>query len=281
LLLLYIGGIMNLKNTDIFGRKVFFIAPDAMLIPLSFMEDFCTLGYESHIVSRSNSISDSVRKIIENFPDALIFFNIDVSIPGTSYLQFIRQIRQENAEIAVGIVFSATNQEQAKHIEADYKNDVTPSAGCIALFHGKNKENFDSILSALEKSGAKGRRNNIRAKCDNESHLSFWQGSSNFVAKLDDVNISHICCILEKSENIRNMKIYDKVRNAHINVNGLEFNSDIVLIMKRVKMGISTAIFMFIKKPDDEPGLETEAEIKLNKKIYEITSDEFKQLFNK
>ena len=77
------------------------------------------------------------------------------------------------------------------------------------------------------------------------------------------------------------MKIYDKVRNAHINVNGLEFNSDIVLIMKRVKMGISTAIFMFIKKPDDEPGLETEAEIKLNKKIYEITSDEFKQLFNK
>lgn len=281
ILTFYIGGIMNTKNTDIFGRKVFFIAPDAMLIPLSFMEDFCTLGYESHIVSRSNSIPDSVRKITKNFPDALIFFNIDTSIPGISYLQFIRQIRQENADIAIGIIFSAINQEQAKHIEADYKNDVTPSVGCIALFSGKNKENFDSILSALEKSGAKGRRNNIRAKCNNESHISFWQGSSNFIAKLDDVNISHICCIPEGSESIRNMKIYDKIRNAHINVNGLEFNSDIVLIMKRIKMGISTAVFMFIKKPDDEPGLEAEAEIKLNKKIYEITSDEFKQLFNK
>lgn len=270
---------MDIKNTDIFGRKVFFIAPDATLIPSSFMENLCTLGYESHIVARSGDmLSDGIKKITENFPDALIFFNINASAPGMSWHQFIRQIRQENARLAVGVVFEAMNQEHVHHVQAEYGSDLT--AECIALSQGKEKENFASILSVLEKSGAKGRRNNIRAKCNGESHISFKQGSLNFHAKLDDVNISHICCIVEGSESIHDIRIYDKVRGAHINVNGFEFTSDVVLIMKRVKMGVSTAIFMFIKKPDDEPGLEAEEERQLNKKIYEITSEEFARLLN-
>lgn len=271
---------MNIKNTDIFGRKIFFIAPDSTLIPSSFMENLCTLGYESHIVARGGDLlSDSVKKITEKFPDALIFFNIDTSAPGMGWLQFIRQIRQDNAELAVGIVFEATSQEHVRHVQAEYGSNVT--AECLALSHDNEKENFASLLSVLEKTGAKGRRNNIRAKCDETSHISFKQGSLNFHAKLDDVNISHISCIVEGVEGIHDIRIYDKIRGALINVNGFEFTSDIVLIMKRVKMGVSTAIFMFIKKPDDEPGLEAEVERQLNKKIYEITSEEFTQFLNK
>ena len=271
---------MNLKNTDIFGRKVFFIQPDTALIPSSFMENLCTLGYESHIVVCSgDSLSDRVKKITQNFPDALVFFNIDSSAPGMSHLQFIRHIRQDNAELAVGIVFEAMNQEHVQRVQSEYGSNLT--AECIALSRGEEKENFASILSVLEKSGAKGRRNNIRAKCDGASHVSFRQGSLNFHAKLDDVNISHICCIVEGSEGIHDIRIYDKIRGALINVNGFEFTSDIVLIMKRVKMGVSTAIFMFIKKPDDEPGLEADIEKNLNKKIYEITSEEFTHFLNK
>ena len=273
---------MNLKNTDIFGRKIFFIEPNTTFIPLSFMENLCTLGYESHIVGHDGgSISERVKKIAGAFPDALIFFNIDASAPEMSWIQFIRQLRQENPDLAVGVVFEATNQDRAHHVEMDYGNDITPSAGCIALSHGKEKENFDTILSALEKSGAKGRRNNIRAKCDEGSTISFKHGSATFHARLDDINILHLCCILDNTESIRSMKIYDKFRDVHLAVNGLEFKSDIVLIMKRVKMGVPTAIFMFIKKPDDEPGLEAELESQLNKKIYEITSKEFSLFLNK
>lgn len=266
------------KNTDIFGRKVFFIAPNSSLIPLSFMEDFCTLGYESHILGRGDgSLMENITAVTKHFPDAILFFNVDADAPGVSWLSFIRQVRQQNTELLVGVVFSAANSERIHHMETEFSGGVSPLAGCIALVPGDKDGNFKTLSAALEKAGAKGRRNNIRAQCDSSSYVSFGTGGVKFRARLDDVNISHICCVLDES-GVRGMKIYDKIRGAHICVNGLEFSSDIVLIMKRNKGGMSTAIFMFIKKPDDEPGLERDLEAQLNKKIYEITSKEFTNL---
>lgn len=273
---------MNIKNTDIFGRKVFFIAPDSSLIPLSFMEDFCTLGYESHIVGRGDgSLTDNIDIIASHFPDSVLFVNVDATASaGGGWLPFIRQLRQQNPDMLVGVVFSAAQSDRINHVSAEFGNDVSPAAGCIALAPGENENNFKSLLSALEKVGAKGRRNNIRAQCDSSSYVSFSIGGKMFHARIDDVNISHLCCILDNG-GVQDIKIYDKVRDAHICVNGLEFTSDIVLIMKRVKSGIPTVIFMFIKKPEDEPGLGEGLDVSLNKKIYEITSRQFTALLHR
>lgn len=272
---------MSIKNTDIFGRKAFFVTPDSSLIPLSFMEDLCTLGFESHILSLSyGSLSENIKIITEHFPDAAFFFNIDSKVSGIGWFHFMRQLQLSNADVAIGVVFEATSPEHARHVEAEYESVVTPSLGCIGLIQGKEKENFDSIVSVLEKSGAKGRRNNIRARCDESSFISFGAGVSAFRARLDDVNISHVCCLLD-GDSVSGLKIYDKVRGAHICVNGYEFSSDVVLIMKRVKGGTATAVFMFIKKPDDEPGIESNLEPELNKKIYQITSNEFTALLRR
>lgn len=266
---------MNIKNTDIFGRKVFFIAPDSSLIPLSFMEDFCTLGYESHILGRSDGpLMENITAVTKHFSDAVLFFNIDANALGSSWLSLIRQLRQQNVDMLIGVVFSAEYQERIHHVETEYGNYVSPLAGCIALTPGNNEGNFKALIAALEKTSAKGRRNNIRAQCDSSSYVSFSVNGTTFHARLDDVNISHFCCILDES-GVKGMRIYDKIRGARICVNGFEFSSDIVLIMKRNKGGVSTAIFMFIRKPDDEPGLESKLEVLLNKKIYQITSREF------
>lgn len=272
---------MSINNTDIFGRKVFFISPDSSLIPLSFMEDFCTLGYESHILGRSvGSLVEIVSTVAEHFPDAIFFFNIDSSAPGMGWLSFIRQLRHQYADLLVGVVFASSNRERAHHVEVEYGNDLSPQVGCIPLLSGDADGNFKVLVAALGKAGAKGRRNNIRARCDGSSSLSFSFGNTMFHARLYDVNISHLCCILDNGS-VQGIKIYDKIRGARINVNGLEFTSDIVLIMKRVKNGIPTVIFMFIRKPDDEPGLENGLEASLNKKIYQITSQEFTNFIRK
>ncbi|MDE6720134.1 MAG: hypothetical protein K2J68_09805 [Treponemataceae bacterium] len=272
---------MSIKNTDIFGRKVFFVAPDSSLVPMSFMEDFCTLGYESHILSRGDgSLTENIDIVISHFPDALLYVNIDANVSGIGWLQFVRKIRQQNPDVLVGVIFSAPHQERIHHVENEFGNDVSPLAGCVALAPGAGEENFKTLVTALEKAGAKGRRNSIRALCNDSSYISFGVGGKAFHARVDDVNISHISCVLGES-GVHGMRIYDKVRAAHICVNGLEFSSDVVLIMKREKGGLSTAVFMFIKKPDDEPGLEKDLELELNKKIYEITSREFTKLLKK
>lgn len=280
-LIFLFGGVMSINNTDIFGRKVFFIAPDSSLIPLSFMEDFCTLGYESHILSRGEgSLTENVDIITSHFPNALLYINIDANASGIGWLQFIRKIRQQNPDILVGVIFSAPHQERIHHVENEFGNDVSPMAGCVPLVPNKDEENFKTLVAALEKIGAKGRRNNIRAICNDASYISFGVGGKAFHARVDDVNISHISCVLDES-GVQGMRIYDKVRGAHICVNGYEFSSNVVLIMKRSKGGLSTAVFMFIKGADDEPGLEATLEPELNKKIYEITSREFTDLLKK
>lgn len=272
---------MSIKNTDIFGRKVFFIAPDSSLVPMSFMEEFCTLGYESHILSRGDgAMMANIDVITSHFPDAVLFIDIDANVPGVIWLQFIRHIQERNPDLVVGVVFSASHHERIQHVESEYGKAVNSLAGCVALVPGESGENFKNLVAALEKIGAKGRRNNIRARCNESSYISFGLGGKMFHARVDDVNISHISCVLGE-EGVHGMKIYDKARGAHICVNGLEFSSDVVLIMKREKGEISNAVFMFIKKPDDEPGIESEHEASLNKKIYEITSKEFTDLLKK
>lgn len=269
---------MIVNNTDIFGRKVFFIAPDDLLVPLSYMEDFCTLGYETHIIPGGFHMRSDVDIIVREFPDSILFFNVDADSGGSGWTALITDIRQDCTNLLVGIIFKADGSH-SQQTESRYGNIISPQAGCIAL-SSNGSGNFQTLKAALDRCGAKGRRNNIRALCDSTSRISFSFGGWEKSEKIEDVNISHFRC-MSSTDDFHGMKIYDKIRGAHLNINGLEFKSDIVLIMKRTKEGISTAVFMFIKKPDDGPGLEPQLEPQLNKKIYQITSQEFTALLHR
>ena len=130
---------MSIKNTDIFGRKVFFIAPDSSLVPMSFMEDFCTLGYESHILSRGDgAMMANIDVITSHFPDAVLFIDIDANVPGVIWLQFIRHIQERNPDLVVGVVFSASHHERIQHVESEYGKAVNSLAGCVALVPGES-----------------------------------------------------------------------------------------------------------------------------------------------
>lgn len=266
------------NNTDIFGRKVFFIAASDSLVPRSFMEDFCTLGYETHLISGGARMRSDIDVIVREFPDSLLYFNADADAGGIGWTELIRDIREGRDNLLVGVIFNADGhnaQQMANH----YSGIVSPQAGCIPL-SADAKENFLALKEGLERAGAKGRRNNIRAMCGEGSSVSFSFNGLHKSERLMDVNISHFRCV-SSTDDFKGMKIYDKIRGAHLNVNGLEFQSDVVLIMKRKKEEISTGVFMFIRNPDDEPGLEAELEPKLNGKIYQITSQEFTGLLHK
>lgn len=269
-------GDMMINNTDIFGRKVFFIATNDTLVPPSYMEDFCTLGYESHIIPGGSRMRSDVAAIVQQFPESILLFNVDADDGGSGWTTLIRDIRQGHDNLLVGVVFKAENSQSGNR----YENDVSSRAGCIALSSGDKDGNFQALKAALDRCGAKGRRNSIRALCDSSSRISFSFNGYEKSEKVEDVNITHFRCT-SATDDFHGMKIYDKIRGAHLTINGLEFKSDIVLIMKRIKEGISTAIFMFIRKPDDGPGLEPELEPQLNKKIYQITSQEFTALLHR
>lgn len=262
-----------INNTDIFGRKIFFIATDDNLVLPSYMEDFCTLGYEAHIVPCDSRMHGDVAKIVQTFPDSILIFNIDADDKAGGWSAFIKEARQGSGDLLIGVTFEEYG-DRAGHVESRYGGEVNPQTGIIPLTAGDKDGNFKRLKDALDRSGAKGRRNNIRAICDRSSHIKFNLNGREIIERIEDINVSHFRCVSD-SDGFHNMRIYDKIRDAHVVINGFDFKSDIVLIMKRNRDGSSTAIFMFITTPDDGPGLEAEIESKLNRRIYQIIQQDF------
>lgn len=274
---------MAFSSAEIFGRKIFFMATDSSLIPESFVEDFCARGYETRVVNdtRDGRMRDKVRAIAECFPDSMILFNVDSQVSGIDWRALMVEARGGFASEAVlgALYLDRENDAKNREIESHFKGAVDGRAGCLRLSKDRER-NFSVLMELFDGIHAKGRRNHIRANCDKDSMVTFELDGQSHRAKIEDVNISHFRCALQTD--MRSAKIYTKIRDAKICVNGLRFTSDCVLIMKREREGVFTAIFMFIHdRNEDLPDLDESLAPALNKKICQIVSESAGDLLRK
>ena len=263
------------SNVEIFGRKTFFIASDASLIPESYVEEFLASGYETYIIDDDYicPLRKKVEAIIEHYPDAVLFFNIDASADGIeNWKTYIAETcRKHSQDALIGILHTKGNPKADEILRQYYEETIGVRCGFITL-QAHHHENFDLMLKILEKYGAKGRRQLVRASMDAQSHFNFDIDGKKYKSRVLDVNISHFACTFP--EELKHMKIYDKVRGASFRLNGLKFNSDAVLLMKRSKNDVHLCVFMFISQPDDKPELEPELRKNLTRKIYQVVAEE-------
>lgn len=265
---------MALSEVELYGRKTFFIAPDTSLIPKHYLEEFMLQGYQAYVINDDYvcPMQTKVREIIRLFPDSILYFNIDSSIDGIEWKSYISELQNfVGKNIYIGIFYlSRQNSQEEESIKDFYLDKLHVRAGCFAL-SAHNHNNFDSILSVMEKSGAKGRRSLVRAFCDSSSTVKIEHKGKKCIANLLDINLSYFRCDLQT--NTENFEIFEKIRDVAVSANGMSFISDAVLIMKRTLNDKTLCIFMFIKR-DDSPDLDLETEKKLNQKIYQIVLNE-------
>lgn len=265
---------MALSEVELYGRKTFFIAPDTSLIPKHYLEEFMLQGYQAYVINDDYvcPMQTKVREIIRLFPDSILYFNIDSSIDGIEWKSYISELQNfVGKNIYIGIFYlSRQNSQEEESIKDFYLDKLHVRAGCFAL-SAHNHNNFDSILSVMEKSGAKGRRSLVRAFCDSSSTVKIEHKGKTCLANLLDINLSYFRCDLQT--NTENFEIFEKIRDVAVSANGMSFISDAVLIMKRTLNDKTLCIFMFIKR-DDSPDLDLETEKKLNQKIYQIVLNE-------
>ena len=265
---------MALSEVELYGRKTFFIAPDTSLIPKHYLEEFMLQGYQAYVINDDYvcPMQTKVREIIRLFPDSILYFNIDSSIDGIEWKSYISELQNfVGKNIYTGIFYlSRQNSQEEESIKDFYLDKLHVRAGCFAL-SAHNHNNFDSILSVMEKSGAKGRRSLVRAFCDSSSTVKIEHKGKKCLANLLDINLSYFRCDLQT--NTENFEIFEKIRDVAVSANGMSFISDAVLIMKRTLNDKTLCIFMFIKR-DDSPDLDLETEKKLNQKIYQIVLNE-------
>lgn len=270
---------MNEEQTEhiIEGRKTFFIVPDATLLPETYLEDYMARGYETYIIGddRYCPLKAKVEIIIETFLDSILFFYIDMPIKGIKWEKYIKELQEKYAgRILIGVLYlKRQNDEEKQKLEKYYLFDVGIQCGCIALEYQKAK-NFALIDKVMYANQACGRRKNIRAICDTRSKVSFVTKRGQIKGSILDVSMSHFSCTFERTLDIQ---MYEKVPKILININGLHFASDGILVMQRKKNGIILNVFVFSNSMGQQ-GIESDLKPRLLERIYQMTSDKVKTL---
>lgn len=265
------------KEHIIEGRKTFFIVPDVTLLPETYLEDFMARGYETYIIGddRYCPLKAKVEVIIETFTDSILFFYIDAQVKGVRWERYIKELQQKYAgRILIGVLYAKRqSDEEKKRLEKYYLFDVGIQCGCISLEYQKAK-NFALIDKVMYANQACGRRKNIRAICDTRSKVSIVTKHGQIKGSVLDVSLSHFSCTFESTVDIQ---LYEKVPKILININGLHFATDAILIMQRKKNGVMLYVFVFSNSLGQQ-GIEADMRPRLLEKIYQMTSDKAKSL---
>ena len=146
------------------GRKVFLLYPHSVI-----QDDLIyTLVQSEYEVYRLKDHNRALR-ILEKFPDSILFINIDERLDESEWEEYIRGIARNPAldSIRVGILSYNNNEELKKK----YLMDIGITCGFIQLKLGL-KESTKIILTVLEASEAK-RRKFVRVNCEHDSSAQF------------------------------------------------------------------------------------------------------------
>lgn len=268
-----------MENTNylIEGRKTFFITPDATLLPEFYLQDYFAHGYESYIINddRYCPLDKKIESLISIFPDSIFFFYIDSEVEGISWPTYIRDLQEKYSnKILIGVLYQKRHKEVEKNrLEKFYLFDIGIQGGCISLEYQKAK-NFVLIDKVMFANQACGRRKNIRAICDDSSKISFYHKGFLYKGRLSDISLTHFSCTLQNDFDI---PLYEKVHGAYIDLNGLHFKTDAILLMDRVINNTKIYVFVFTKT-DGFQGLELDVKGRLSEKIYKLVTDKVKTI---
>lgn len=264
------------------GRKVFFIAPDKTLIPMSYLEDYLALGYECYFIDSDLflSIENKVDIILSIFDDSILFFNIDAPVQNTNWVSSISKLQVKYPKALFGVLYAKRQTIAEKTvIEKKYLYDIGIQCGCIQLEYQK-KNNFGVLERTLFANQAMGRRKNVRALCTQGCLFTFTEEKTGQVinGKLTDISISHFSITLPENRLI--LADYEKINDIAFSIKGLHFRSDAILFMSRATNEGQLFVFAFCTK-SGQNGLDALNKQLLIPKLYEIMLENTNALLSK
>lgn len=155
---------MSQDNANI-GKRVFFLHPHSV-IQNEMIDEIIAHEYEVYLIS---DISKTL-KLLEKYPDAILFINIDEGQEEPAWENTIKNIIENEtmADVRIGILTYNNDPDLAKK----YLMDIGVQCGFIKLSLGL-QESTEILLKALSANEAKGRRKYVRAKITDPSSATF------------------------------------------------------------------------------------------------------------
>jgi len=206
------------------GKKIFLLYPHSVIHD-QMLNILIMSGFETY------TLGDHKRaiKILEMFPDSIVFINIDERLNEKEWETYIRNLMESPKTKTVKIGILSYNQD-IKLMEK-YLMDISVPCGYVQLKLGIN-ESTKIILGALEANEARGMRKNIRAFCedDNNANLNFKEKNSLYKGKILDISSAGLAA---KIPDVIEIAVNSVIKEIQLKLHGVLIMTDMVFMGKR------------------------------------------------
>ena len=174
------------------GKKVFLLYPHSVIRD-DMLDLLIMAGFETYTLADEKK----AQKILAKFPDSIMFINIDEGLKEKDWESYIREIQGNPMTRNNKLGIMSYNQDQ--DLMKKYLMEMGLPCGYIQLKLGL-QESTRIILSALEVNEARGRRNSIRAACEDDINASINYRIDNDVyrGKILDISSSGLAAKFDR-----------------------------------------------------------------------------------
>ncbi|MFP4363560.1 MAG: PilZ domain-containing protein [Spirochaetia bacterium] len=200
-----------METKRITGRKVFFLYPHSVMQE-EMIEALLRQEYEVYLAKDH----DKIKNILAEYPDSIVFINIDTVLKGNEWETYIRELMKELPDLRIGIMSYNSDEEIARK----YLMEIGVQCGFIRLKLGL-KESTAIILKALQANEAKGRRKYVRAQCQGNIQASFNMRTSDGFegGEILDISIAGMACQFSNAGRIP-VKVDDEIDDIQLKLKG-------------------------------------------------------------
>ena len=240
------------------GKKIFILYPHSV-IQDELLDILIMAGFESYI------LYDHKRalKLLEMFPDSIMFINIDDGMNEKEWESYIMGIMEnpKTKECRLGILSYNTDQQ----LMQKYLMEIAVPCGYIQLKLGV-RESTKIMLGALEANEARGRRRSIRADCGDDLNATLnYRGDSGFYhGKIMDISSAGVTARMDRFDTV---PLNTVLRGVQLKLRGGLFYSDMIFMGKR-KDSKNIYIMLFDPKIQQENKMVIIRYIKMNLQKY-------------
>ena len=240
-------------NTEIIGRKVFFLNP-SVNIQNQIMDELSQHEYEVYSVRNSAHLTRVLRK----YTDSIVYINLDDTQKAEAE-KWIDMIAGAVPDVIVGIFSSSTDEA----LKDKYVKKPKVKCGFINIRFDM-KKTVQQIMKILESMNVKGRRKYLRATIEKEetATINMSHGGGNFVnGAIKDISVVGFSCNFEEDPALTKNTLY---KDIQIRLHTMLIKAEAIVFGSRDENGKKVYVLLFSQRTDPEVSVKVRKYVRQN-----------------
>ena len=241
------------QDTEILGKKIFFLYPSA-IVQNRIIEELIQQEFEVYLMKDHKKLFN----ILKKYPESIVFINIYEGMTEKEWEAWIKSVQgnKDTSNVSIGII--CQNEDEA--LISKYITQIKIKAGYIVL-KSDLAPAFKQLFEILMSLQAKGRRKYIRVITENETNTIVNMPVNGTFVKgmIKDISVVGFSCSFDEDPELKKNSLFNdiqvKLQTNILKTEGIVFGSRmdgnrkiyVILFTQRVDPEIRARIRRYIQ----------------------------------